>query len=138
PNMSLTGYSLKMVNGSGGMPILPGVALTGQSLSASGYLVVAQDATVVVAPSSNVMINAAANMQNGPDNVQLLNGVPIFAAGGYGIFAAPDTFVGEAMPAQSANGIPQSVSRLPNGADTGNNATDFAFGALTPGLPNTF
>jgi hypothetical protein len=52
--------------------------------------------------------------------------------------AAPMNFVeGTATPAVDSNSTSGTLSRLPNGADTGDNSVDFAEGALTPGGPNT-
>jgi len=136
PGTSLTGYSLKFTKGSDGTEYVPPLLLTNQTIGSSGYFVVAQDATVVVGAGANSMISIKANMQNGPDNVQLLLGAVVVDAVGYGTFGAGTFFMGEGTPWPGVNNSVQSVSRLPNGADTSNNFADFALGTQTPGLPN--
>src|SRR6185436_19287615 len=100
PNFSLTGYSLKFINGGNGADYTAPLALTGQSTGANGYFVLIQDASVVVAPGANSLVSTKANLENGPDNLQLLLGTVVVDAIGYGNFGAGTTFAGEGMPAQ--------------------------------------
>ena len=82
------------------------------------------------------MISTKADLQNGPDNVQLVLGAVVVDALGYGTFIAGTFFVGEGGPAVGANNTTQSLSRLPNGIDTNDNAADFALATQTPGAAN--
>ena len=123
------------MNGATGTDYTTPLVLVG-TLSATGYFVVAQDANLVVAPTSNSMISAKAEMQNGPDNVQLVLANNVVDAVGYGDFSGAATFAGEGSAAPPAANTLQSLSRLPNGADSGNNAVDFDLGTATPGAAN--
>src|SRR5262249_21163447 len=125
PNFPLTGYSLKFIDGGTGTEYQTQLSLTGQSTGANGYFVVPQDTTVVVATGANSMISTKANLQNGPDNVQLILGTAIIDAVGYGTFTAAQFFAGEGTPATGINNSVKSLSRLPNGADTDVNSVDF-------------
>ncbi|HWU87870.1 MAG TPA: lysyl oxidase family protein [Kofleriaceae bacterium] len=136
PSASLTGYRLKFVNGAGGTEYDAPLSLDGKTIGASGYFVVAQDGTVVVPAGTNSMISTKANMQNGPDSVQLVQGTTVIDAVAYGNFGTTNVPAGEGQPAGNPGGTVQSLARLPNGKDTENNAADFGFATRTPGAPN--
>ncbi|HEU4544861.1 MAG TPA: lysyl oxidase family protein, partial [Microlunatus sp.] len=138
PNFSLTGYRLKLVNGAGGVEYdAPGISLTGQTTGPSGYFVVVQDTTVTVPAGTNSMVSTKANLQNGPDSVQLVLGTTVVDALAYGVFGTLNIPAGEGQAAGNPGGTAQSLARLPNGKDTENNAVDFGFAATrTPGAKN--
>ena len=136
PNASLTGYRLKFVNGAGGTEYVSALVLDGNTIGPAGYFVVAQDATVTIPAGVTSLISAKANLQNGPDSVQLVQGTTVVDAIGYGVFVAPDVFAGEGQAAGNPGGTAQSLARIPDGNDTGNNATDLGFATRTPGAPN--
>ncbi|HWO26976.1 MAG TPA: lysyl oxidase family protein [Kofleriaceae bacterium] len=138
PNFALTNYRLRFVNGAGGVEYdAPGVSLTGQTIGASGYFLVVQDATIAVPTGTNHVVSTKANMQNGPDSVQLVLGTTVVDAIAYGTFSAADVAAGEGRAAESPGGTAQSLARLPNGKDSENNALDFGFApARTPGAKN--
>ncbi|MBN1553023.1 lamin tail domain-containing protein, partial [bacterium] len=131
--ISLDGYILLGINGFDGT-VYNIIPLSGE-ISEGGYFVIAQDASV----SNADMIDENVNFQNGPDNIQLRAGMDIIVdAVGYGTFTGTDIFAGEGDPAEYPNPTGnQSLSRLPNGQDTGDNAVDFSLGDLTPGDANT-
>ncbi|MEO5728763.1 MAG: lamin tail domain-containing protein [Byssovorax sp.] len=132
PGLDLTGYTLDAVNGSDGTAAVV-ASLAGHTIGASGYFVLAQDATVSVAAGSNKLIKATADLQNGPDSVVLKSGGAVVDALGYGSFAAGQVFAGEKLPATATSG---SLCRIPSGKDSGDNSVDFAPCALTPGASN--
>jgi hypothetical protein len=136
PNFSLTGYRLKFINGAGGTEYDAPLLLDGKTTGPTGYFVIAQDTTVTVPTGANSMISAKANMQNGPDSVQLAQGTTIIDAVAYGNFGTTNIPAGEGTPAANPGGTVQSLSRLPNGTDTNNNGSDLGFAARTPGAPN--
>jgi hypothetical protein len=146
PNASLAGYKLRGINGQQTTPqdfYAEIVFDASRALDANGYFVVAQDATVNVASNAAFVINVRADLQNGPDNVLLLGPGDIVVDGvGYsgfdGTFEPPDVFRGEIAAAVSPPDANKgfSLSRLPDGTDAGNNATDFGLGTKTPGAPN--
>jgi hypothetical protein len=138
PNFSLNNYRLKFVNGAGGVEYdAPGVSLAGKTIGPSGYFLVVQDATVPIPSGTSSMVSVKANMQNGPDSVQIVQGTTVIDAVAYGVFTAPNISAGEGQPAGNPGGTAQSLARLPNGKDTDNNAVDFGFAATrTPGAPN--
>jgi len=71
-------------------------------------------------------------LQNGPDAVRLVRGEAVLDLVGYGPLTDPAMM--ETYPADIAPG--QSLSRRPDGRDTGNNQTDFVLAEPTPGAPN--
>jgi len=136
PNASLDGYRLKFVNGAGGVEYTAALKLDGRTIGASGYFLVAQDITVAVPAGTTSMISGKANLQNGPDSVQLVQGSTVVDAIAYGNFGTTNVPAGEGQPAGDPGGTVQSLARLPNGADTGNNAADLGVAAPTPGAAN--
>ena len=95
-------------------------------------LVAAQQASLP--PGTNSLVSTKANLQNGPDSLVLAKDGAAVDAVGYGTFMG--NFAGEGSAAQDPADSPQTLSRLPNGADTGDNAADFQLGTPTPGGPN--
>ena len=71
-------------------------------------------------------------LQNGPDAVRLTRGEVVLDLVGYGPLTDPAMKEGD--PADIAPG--QSLSRRPDGRDTGDNHTDFVLADPTPGAPN--
>jgi hypothetical protein len=129
----LTGYTLDAVNGSDGT-VTAVATLSGHTIGASGYFVVAQDAMVVVPAGAAKMIKATADLQNGPDSVVLEHSGSVVDALGYGSFAMGQFFKGEKFPAMNTSA---ALCRYPNGKDTGDNSVDFLVCAPTPGASNT-
>jgi hypothetical protein len=136
PNASLTGYRLRFINGAGGTEYTSPLSLDGRTIGPSGYFLVIQDATVAVPAGTHAMTSSKANLQNGPDSVQLVLGTTVVDAIAYGNFGATNVPAGEGQPAGNPGGTTQSLARIPNWADTGNNAADLGFAARTPGAPN--
>jgi hypothetical protein len=74
-------------------------------------------------------------MQNGPDNVKLLDvSDQVVDAVGYGTFAGTSVFEGEGTAAPSSTSG-RSIGRT-NGVDTDDNSADFLTFYPTPGIPN--
>ncbi|HEU4539318.1 MAG TPA: hypothetical protein VFS00_34595, partial [Polyangiaceae bacterium] len=143
PGASLAGYTLRAINGNGGQPYNAITFGANAALDANGYFVVAQDNTVLLPPGAAVLINGFPDLQNGPDSVALVgpDGVVLDALGysdGLGKFDPPNVFAGEGKFALQPTGPNEgaSLSRLPDGGDTNDNATDFGFGERTPGAAN--
>lgn len=130
PGMSLDGYTIVGVNGNGGVDYVT-VDLTGNSIPADGYFVVAQDGTVAEAD----LIDAGVDFQNGPDAVELrLDDVRVdgvcYGSGG------DQTCEGAGTTAQDVS-AGFSLARCPDGTDTDDNEADFAGDATpTPGAMN--
>jgi hypothetical protein len=143
PGASLNGFILRAVNGNGGTTINEVKFTSAHSFDANGFFVVAQDNTVVLPAGAAFLISTFADLQNGPDNLVLLDpaGVTVDAVGysdAAGKFDPPNFFVGEgtfALQPAGANAA-LSMSRIPDGHDTNNNGPDFPFGVKTPGAPN--
>ncbi|UJR78744.1 amidohydrolase family protein [Sandaracinus amylolyticus] len=145
----LTGVIVVLVNG-GAMsgPVEYGrVALSG-SLAAGEYLVIARDTVTIPSSVDRVPFPGTAatdNLQNGPnDGIAILRGTELLDALTY---EGPVTAVtisgttynlveGTASTAQDV-GSTASISRIPNGRDTNDAATDWATTAMvTPGAAN--
>ncbi len=127
----LNGYQLVGVNGYNGS-IYATIELFG-AIPTDGFYVIGETAAV-----TNVdQVDSLVDFQNGPDNIQLLQGSTLIDAVGYGTFVSPDTFfAGEGEP--SPNQVPNSsLCRFPDGQDSGNNSVDFTLSPiLTPGQAN--
>lgn len=136
-DMSLSGFLLIGVNGYNGQEYQP-IDLSGYTIPADGFLVIAQDATV---PNYD-LISDSADYQNGGspgspsgDNVELRFNNIVIDALGYGDLGS-FVFAGEWIPAPDV-GPDTSLGRYPDGNDTDNNYSDFLlYAAPTPGLPN--
>ncbi len=151
--ISLIGYALVLVNGAnsavyGTIDLGPaGTLMAGQ------YLVVGSTLSLATVPATALTLDqgAVSNMiQNGsPDGVALVSGSTLIDALSYegAITAAVIPSVGTVslvegtmLPATVAdsNTAAGSLCRIPNGADTNDAATDWAFTATTtPGAANT-
>ncbi len=132
PGLDLAGYTLDAVNGSDGT-VTAVATLTGHSVGASGYFVLAQDAMVLVPAGASKLIKVTADLQNGPDSVVLKHGGVVVDALGYGSFAMGQFFKGEKFAAKTTSA---SLCRVPSGKDTGDNSVDFSVCAPTPGAAN--
>jgi len=97
PSLSLTGYSVVMVNGFDGTDKKT-IDLTGYSIPGDGFFVIAQDATV----SNYDIITTDADFENGPDNIHLRRGDYTVDAMGYGTFDQSEYFMGETWPCYDA------------------------------------
>jgi hypothetical protein len=127
---SLDGFSLVGVNGNGGFDYAV-IDLAGQTIPSDGFFVIGDNADV---PNVD-LVDTLANLQNGPDNLELrYNGITIDAVG-YGELNGW-VFTGEWLPTFDVeNG--HSVGRYPDGQDTDNNQADFNdYDTLTPGTAN--
>jgi len=128
--INLNGISLVGINGAGGSEYVT-IDLNGHSIPSDGFFVVAQNPWVVNADT----VTENADLQNGPDNLELrLNGITIDALG-YGTLDGW-VFTGEWLPVGDViNG--HCLGRYPDGHDTDNNYLDFYdYSTLTPGQPN--
>jgi len=136
----LAGYTLDLVNGSGG-----GASVYQSYDLSPGVMIAAGDFFVVCANSATVAncdldVSPETNMiQNGsPDAVALvLGGSTIVDTVSYeGDTGAPYT-EGTGTTAADSNTVEGSLIRCPDGLDTNVNDDDFDFTAtITPGLPN--
>lgn len=129
PGLNLDGYYLAGINGGSGQQYCL-IDLTGYKIPQDGFFVIAQDDSVANAD----IINPAADIQNGPDNLELWLDDEKIDSVGYGDFSEA-TFTGEGAPALDLTGY--SIGRRPDGLDTNDNSIDFV--GLTnpsPGLPN--
>ena len=146
--VALTNLALVLLDGSNSSTYLS-VSLGPGTLPAGVYLVVGSAAVTVPAPG--IKITTAAAIQNGaPDGVALIDttaAMPtLIDALSYegSITAASITGLGVAslvegtpLAAADSNTKNGSLSRLPNGSDTNNAASDWAFSTTpTPGAPN--
>jgi hypothetical protein len=122
---SVNGFSIQTFNSKGTQT--SSIKLEG-NFSKTGYFLVAQDKTVVGANQ----INEAANLVNKGGAVQLTNGSSIVDAVAY-------SNAGKAKgEAQAAKDTPSgsSLSRIPDGTDSDNNAEDFRISKPSPGTAN--
>ena len=130
PGFSLDGLFVEGINGAGGA-ITDSIALSG-SVDASGLFVLADDAgggTTLVSGADQI---ANFDFQNGPDSVVLRSASGVLDALGYGVFGASEIFAGEGTPAPDAP-ADSALARVFANVDTGDNASDFAVAAPTPG-----
>ncbi len=130
PNINLNGFTLVGINGTGGVPYAT-INLSGYSIPQDGFFVVAQNSWV---PNAD-LVDPNADLQNGPDNLELRFNNIVIDALGYGVLDGW-VFTGEWLPATDVN-AGHCLGRYPDGDDTDNNFVDFNdYDTLTPGLPN--
>jgi hypothetical protein len=125
PGLSLNGFSIQTFNAKGTQTNT--IKLEG-NIPKTGYFLVSQDNTVAGANQ----INEAANLVNKGGAVQLVNGSSVIDAVAYGN-------AGKAKgEAQAAKDTPSgsSLARVPDGADSDNNAKDFRLSKPSPGASN--
>ncbi|MGB3341968.1 MAG: hypothetical protein WBB37_10865 [bacterium] len=129
-NTNLDNISLVGVNGYNGSDYVT-VDLTGYTIPNDGFFVIAQDSGV----NNYDLVTNDADMQNGPDNLELrLNDIPIDGLG-YGTLNGW-FFTGEWLPALDVE-YDHCLGRYPDGQDTDNNSVDFHdYTTFTPGEPN--
>jgi hypothetical protein len=130
--IALQGYRVDLVNGADG-GIYATIALPAVSLAAGDYFVIGKSATV-----ANVDLEYPGVMQNGnPDGVRI-----VWVASGQQVDGLAYGLAGQQLPGAGEGAIGPvdggvgSVSRCPNGVDTGSNANDFALATATPGAAN--
>ncbi|MEO7591436.1 MAG: M4 family metallopeptidase, partial [Byssovorax sp.] len=148
--VSLSGYSLVLVNGGTSTSYLT-QSLSGAGTLAAGQYLVVGNPTVTAAAGALKVNFAAGNdkIQNGaPDGVALINGSTLVDALSYegNITAAAITGVGTvslvegtalASSVADSNTVTKSLCRYPNGTDTGNASTDWTLrSVVTPGAAN--
>ncbi len=129
PNAELAGFRVVGVNGANGedYAVIP---LQG-STDADGFF-------VIVHPEANdnlrrlaTQIHGKADLQNGPDSVQVRWGNQRLDSLGYGRFGRGEVFAGEGDPA--ADVTDRSLSRDPLHTDSDDNRRDFSERAPSPG-----
>jgi hypothetical protein len=138
---TLANYALEFVNGAdGGVYRTVALGDAGATLVAGGFLVVASQTIIDALPSNVARIAvsgpSAGWIQNGgPDGIRLVeSGYLVDGVSYEGVLAGVGE--GAATPSDD-NGIPESLSRCPSGADIGNNSVDFSLTQyLTPGATN--
>ncbi len=125
PSSSVNGFSIQTFNSKGTQT--SSIKLEG-NFSKTGYFLIAQDKTVVGAN----LINDAANLVNKGGALQLTSGSSLLDAVAYG---SAGKAKGEG---QAAKDTPSgsSLSRIPDGTDSDNNAKDFRISKPSPGIAN--
>jgi hypothetical protein len=130
PGTKLEGLTLVTFNAKGNDA---GTILLAGTISASGYFVIGQDGT---APNRDV-VNAFVNLTNGGGAVQLRRGSSLIDAVAYGEASSSGAKArGEGRVVKDAKSG-QSLARIPDGADSNDNAKDFRVGKPTSGQSNS-
>ena len=135
PNTILDGMTLIGINGSNGSEYKE-IYLTGM-IGDDGYFVVAHpEATGAIAEAAD-MTTHKVDYQNGPDSLQLRYGGKVLDALAYGDFGDTETSAGEGESAPDVSNPGQSLGRQVDGADSGDNASDFVvISEPSPGASN--
>jgi hypothetical protein len=142
----LDGISLLLINDQG--VTYDAIALTG-TLASGGFLVVADPMVIVDPGATAVVMGASWSIQQGPDGIALVDMTSSSLIDGlsYGgdigmvpigpLMTMVSLVDGTPTPAMESSTLPSSVGRMPNGADTGDDATDWIFRPVpTPGFTN--
>lgn len=130
PGRSLDDWIIVGLNGANGREYNK-IDLTGCTIAPDSYFVVAQDSSILRAD----LVTPKANLQNGPDNVQIRYCGVIVDAVGYGDFA--DAYFAGEWEATIDISAGHSIGRKPDCEDTDNNRKDFHECVVpTPGGPN--
>jgi len=134
--IDLAAYALELINGNG-TSLYRTIDLPAVSLGSGDYFVVCGDAAQVadcdldVSPDSNLVQNGS------PDAVAItLGGVIVDTVSYEGSTGGPYT-EGTGAGSDSSSEPFLSLSRLPDGADSDDNAADFALACITPGAANS-
>ena len=138
--VDLTGYTLELVNGSGGNAVIyDTIALSAVSLAAGDFFVVCANAATVAncdlddGPNTNFIQNG------GPDAVGLRNAAAalVDAVSYEGDTLAPYTEGSGTGLIDNPGTDDFGLSRSPDGTDTNQNNVDFDFCQITPGTANS-
>ncbi|MFT7581863.1 MAG: hypothetical protein ACI9MR_003541 [Myxococcota bacterium] len=129
----LAGFALVGVNGATNQDYRT-IQLAG-SIPANGYFVVTQVSARAELQAAADLVVENADLQNGPDNLELRFGGSVVDALGYGNFGPQVSFRGEGTAANGAD-VAESLARDGQVTDTDNNHADFAIETVpTPGGP---
>jgi len=135
--VSLDGLAVELVNGSNDS-VYNTINLPNVSLPAGGYFVVCGNAAntpncdLDVSPDTNLIQNGA------PDAIGLVQGATVIDAVSYEGSVAPPYVEGAGTSAADDNATDFiGLSRIPDGADSDDNDTDFSLRCITPGAENT-
>lgn len=150
-DVTLEGVEIHLVNGST-LASYEVVDVSGPgTLASAGYMLVAMPGVTAPPGTPTIEMPEGTAMQNGPDGIALvlrdgdsctmidalsyegdLNGTTLEGCEGL-----HDLVEGTATTAADSNAVPGSLARLPDGSDTDDAATDWAFtGTVTPGAAN--
>jgi hypothetical protein len=130
PGTKLEGLTLATFNAKGNDA---GSVLLAGTITASGYFVIGQDGS---APNRDA-VNAFVNLTNGGGAVQLRRGSSVLDAVAYGEASSSGAKArGEGKAVKDAKSG-QSLARIPDGADSNDNAKDFRIGKPTSGVSNS-
>jgi len=131
---SLDGYYIDLINGNDGQSYRT-IDLSGFTLGAGDYFVACND-TTQVANCDYSFTSSTSWFQNGaPDAIALFNGSTLLDSLSYEGTMAGFTEGSTLSFADNSIDI-MSISRIPNGIDTNDNAADFSSGCITPGSSN--
>ena len=129
-NASLDGITIVGVNGNGGVDYAT-IDLTGYTIPGDGFFVIGEFSSV---PNVD-LVDSVADLQNGPDNIELRYHAITIDAVGYGALNGW-VFTGEWLPTVDVE-AGYSLGRYPDGEDTDNNEVDFHdYDTPTPGTAN--
>jgi len=141
--ISLGSYLIEMINGNGN-GVYRTIELPAVLLDPGDYYVICGDAQNV--PDCDLDVSPDTNLiQNGPPDALavLLGGEFVDALGYEGDTGTPHTETSGSEledlvidPGTGADIYDMGLSRCPDGADTNDNNTDFAFRGITPGAAN--
>ena len=133
PGAIVDGLQLVGINGSNGNDYAT-LNLTGV-VGGDGFFVVAHPEASPAILAAADLVSTQVDFQNGPDTVQLRWSGALVDAVAYGDFDPDEVPAGEGAPAPD-HGPGEALGRLPDGADSDDNAADFTVQALSPGAPN--
>ena len=127
-SIALEGYAIEFHDGASAGWVTIWRANLADTIAAAGLFVVGGERVVPPADA-----RAELGLQNGPDAVRLVAAGHTLDLLGYGLLSDAQYF--EAAPAPDVESG-MSLARLPDGADSDNNANDFAAAAPSPGRFN--
>ncbi len=135
--VSLGGWSLELVNGSGGGALVYNtIALPAVSLAAGDYFVVCANAATVANCDQDASPDTDFIQNGAPDAVGLrYNGQLKDAVSYEGNSGAPYT-EGSGSGLVDTAAVAEGIARCPDGADTNVNNIDFVLAPITPGAAN--
>lgn len=133
-DISLDSYAIDLINGSDGSTY-ESIDLTGFSIAADDYLVICSDMALVTNCDYDFTSQTSWFQNGAPDGLALYEGANLIDSLMYEGGLSPFTEGSALMLADSGTDT-ASISRLPDGMDSNNNAIDFDLGCITPGSAN--
>jgi len=141
-SVNLDAYELRLINGAAFGAVYKTIDLPNTDLASGDYYVICGNSANVlncdleITPSTDLIQNAKAGGVGEPDAIVLYNGSSVIMDTVSYEGDLVGYTEGTGTQEDSAGTASKGISRYPDGQDTNNNSTDFAYICITPGSVN--